>query len=81
MAKTIQFTCDFPGCTQVRGPSNHWFHVIPPGITDGFVIRALDIEYECSCALCMCSEAHVIQYISSHLADLHKEPELPVYVR
>lgn len=83
MAKIVQYTCDFPGCTQVRTPTNHWFQIISPSnFRKSFIIEAFDPnsihhhepDRDFATIFCMCSEAHVIQFISAHLAELQVEP-------
>lgn len=76
MAKVTQYTCDFPGCTAVRTESNHWFLVTVDKLgetPDSCILIhpfSEDIYNTIYTRLTMCSEAHVIQYISSALSKL-----------
>lgn len=80
MPKLIQYQCDIPGCSAVRGESNHWFigvinnhksssyptvHIVP---FTPLSISLADNNPENS--LILCGEAHVHEFISSNLNKL-----------
>ena len=75
MPKITNYTCDFPGCNNVRGEANHWFlglvqeaknHGIPyisiMPLTPSLNLYKYDVI--------LCSEAHVIQWVSSQIGAL-----------
>lgn len=77
MSKLIQYQCDIPGCTAVRGESNHWFIAIydPEELAIGiFAFTEKDLQeseedYPNRCSV-ICGEAHVHEFISSNLNKL-----------
>ena len=87
MARLTQYTCDTPGCAQVRTPSNHWFIVKCKIATDASEESSLSVmsfdedEYDdwngsLVDTKCFCGETHALQYIASQLA-LFYPPKLP----
>lgn len=75
MPKLIQYQCDIPGCSAVRGESNHWFfarissqiqltiEAFAPFLASEYDNR--NVPYSI-----ICGEAHVHEFISSNLNKL-----------
>lgn len=86
MPKVIQYQCDIPGCTAVRGESNHWFlaefqkdseSAHATLLISRFTELALyDAEANGQNHKIICGEDHVHTFVSMHLNELFPKKEI-----
>jgi|ERR1700733_176760 len=85
MPKLIQYQCDIPGCSAIRGESNHWFiGVINNHESSSYPTLTIVPFTPLSLSLAdnnplnssiLCGEAHVHEFISANLNKLFPSPQ------
>src|ERR1700733_16087567 len=83
--KLIQYQCDIPGCSAIRGESNHWFiGVINNHESSSYPTLTIVPFTPLSLSLAdnnplnssiLCGEAHVHEFISANLNKLFPSPQ------
>jgi hypothetical protein len=78
MAISTRVSCDFPGCSEERKESNHWF-LLSPVYTDSGLMQYIEISpftlpLHTKGDIILCGEGHLSQWVAANAATLHAPP-------